>query len=277
MSAAPTNPAQSLSAPEIELLARRREIAETGIAIADEQGIGAVSMRNIATRLGVGTMTLYTWVENKDDLIAVMSDALADQMLIPEPMPEDWRDALTQIAVAARDVFTNHPWMLSGGRPPGRIGANMLRHIDQSLRAVKELQLDWELRGSILQAVDNYALGYAMANQRREERKKAHQERDSKDDQAKSYGAAFEKVSEARAHKARVEIATTRGEEASAIELRELFESGGAPGLVEVFGSPETALERIKGGPPKIKSDFDDGLCWMLDGIEAMLERHGAR
>ncbi|MGH2959912.1 MAG: TetR/AcrR family transcriptional regulator, partial [Solirubrobacterales bacterium] len=221
MSAAPTNPAQSLSAPEIELLARRREIAETGIAIADEQGIDAVSMRNIATRLGVGTMTLYTWVENKDDLITVMADALADQMLVPEPMPEDWREALTQIAIATRDVFINHPWMLTGGRPPGRIGANMLRHVDQSLRAVKELQLDWEVRASVLQAVDHYALGYAVANQRREERKKAHRDRDAKDDQAKSYGAAFEKVSEARAHKARVEVVTTRGQEANAIELRE--------------------------------------------------------
>lgn len=277
MSAAPTNPAQSLSAPEIELLARRREIAEAGIAIADEQGIDAVSMRNIATRLGVGTMTIYTWIENKDDLIAVMSDALADRMLVPEPMPEDWREALTQIAIATRDVFTNHPWMLSGGRPPGRIGANMLRHVDQSLRAVKELQLDWELRASILQAVDHYALGYAMANQRREERVKAHRERDAKDDQAKNYGAAFEKVSEARAHKARIEVATTRGEAANAIELRELFESGAAPGLVEIFGSPEKALERIRNGPPKIESDFDDGLRWMLDGIAAMLDQHDAR
>lgn len=277
MSAAPTNPAQSLSAPEIELLARRREIAEAGIAIADEQGIDAVSMRNIATRLGVGTMTIYTWIENKDDLIAVMSDALADRMLVPEPMPEDWREALTQIAIATRDVFTNHPWMLSGGRPPGRIGANMLRHVDQSLRAVKELQLDWELRASILQAVDHYALGYAMANQRREERVKAHRERDAKDDQAKSYGAAFEKVSEARAHKARIEVTTTRGEAANAIELRELFESGAAPGLVEIFGSPEKALERIRNGPPKIESDFDDGLRWMLDGIAAMLDQHDAR
>lgn len=265
-------PTPDLSAQDAELLARRREIAETGIAIADEQGIDAVSMRNIATRLGVGTMTLYTWVENKDDLIAVMADALADQMLVPEPMPEDWRQALTEIAVATRNVFTAHPWMLSGGRPPGRIGANMLRHVDQSLRAVNGLDLEWPLRASILQAVDNYAVGHAIANQRREQRIKAHGERD-----AQNYGAAFEKVTEARAHKARIEAVTSRGDEANAIELRALFESGSAPGLVAMFGSPEEALERIKGGPPKIESDFDDGLRWMLDGIAAMLERDDPR
>lgn len=272
MSYAPTNPAQSLSAPELELLARRREIAETGIAIADEQGIDAVSMRNIATRLGVGTMTLYTWVENKDDLVALMADALADQMLVPEPMPEDWRAALTEIAIATRDVFMAHPWMLSSGRTPGRIGANMLRHVDQSLRAVLSLDLEWPLRASMLQAIDHYALGYALANQRREQRVEALREHDGND-----YAAAFKNVTEARAHKARAEAPASRGETANAIELRALFESGGATALSEMFGSPEAALERIKHGPPKIEGDFDDGLRWMLDGIEEMLKRHGAR
>jgi hypothetical protein len=217
-------------------------------------------------------MTLYTWVENKDDLITVMADALAEQMLVPEPMPEDWRAALTEIAVATRNVFAAHPWMLSGGRPPGRIGANMLRHIDQSLRAVKDLSLDWELRASILQAVDHYALGYAAANQRREQRAQARRAAE-----ATNYGAAFEKVSEARAQKARSELAVTRGDAANAIELRALFESGAAPALVEIFGSPEVALERIKQGPPQIEGGFDDGLRWMLDGIAAMIKAREAR
>jgi AcrR family transcriptional regulator len=269
-------PTSELSESDAELLARRREIGKAGIAIADEQGIDAVSMRNIATRLGVGTMTLYTWVENKEDLVAVMADALADQMLVPEPMPEDWREALTQIAVATRDVFNSHPWMITGSRPPGRLGANMLRHIDQSLRAVKGLDIDWEMRSSILQAVDHYALGYAVANQRHKERAEAHRARDAVND-PDNYGAAFNKVSEARAHKARVEAVATRGDAAAAIELRAMFESGGAPALSEIFGTPEQALERIRQGPPQIQGDFDDGLRWMLDGIAAMLDERNAR
>jgi hypothetical protein len=217
-------------------------------------------------------MTLYTWVENKDDLIAVMADALADQMLVPEPMPEDWRAALTLIAEASRDVFTAHPWMLGGGRPPGRIGANMLRHVDQSLRAVKELELDWQLRLSVLQAIDHYALGYAVANQRREQRLEAHRDRD-----AKNYGAAFTEISETRAQQARTEVASSRGDAANAIQLRRMFEAGDAPALMEMFGSPEQAVERIKDGPPQIEGVFDDGLRWMLDGIAAALEARDAR
>jgi AcrR family transcriptional regulator len=272
MDDAAQKPTHELSAADIELLARRREIAETGIAIADEQGIDSVSMRNIATRLGVGTMTLYTWVENKDDLIAVMADALADQMLVPEPMPDDWREALTQIAVASRDVFTAHPWMLGGGRPPGRIGANMLRHVDQSLRAVKGLELDWPLRLSILQAIDHYALGYASANQRRVQRAEALDAHDGND-----YGAAFKKMTEVRAGAARSEAVASRGDVANAIQLRAMFESGDAPALMEMFGSPEQALDRIKQGPPPLEGVFDDGLRWLLDGIAAMLDDDSAR
>jgi AcrR family transcriptional regulator len=257
---------ESLSGSERELLERRREIAAAAIAIADEEGIDAVSMRNIATRLGVGTMTLYTWVENKDDLIAAMSDKLSEEMLIAEPIPSDWREAITQIAVATRDVFAKHPWMLQRS-PQGRLGANMLRHIDQSLRAVKELELNWQLRASVLQAVDHYALGYAVANQRREERIKAHAERDARD-----YGKAFAEVAEKRAHKTRTELPATRGDAANAIELRRLFESGEVPALNEFFGSPEEALERIKQGPPRIDNAFEDGLRWLLDGIAASVE-----
>lgn len=254
---------------ERELLERRREIAEAAIEIADEQGIEAVSMRNIASRLGVGTMTLYTWVENKDDLIAVMSNALAEQMLVPEPLPGDWREAISLIAVATRDVFSNHPWMLSGARPAGPIGANMLRHVDQSLRAVRELELEWPLRASVLQAVDHYALGYAVANQRRALRKAALEERDAND-----YGQAFKEVGESRASLTR---SASRGDTANAIEVRAMFEDGQAPALTEMFGTPDEAIERIRQGPPEIDSAWDDGLEWMLDGIGAMLERHAAR
>ncbi|MFT4050100.1 MAG: TetR/AcrR family transcriptional regulator C-terminal domain-containing protein [Solirubrobacterales bacterium] len=262
-----------LSPAEHELLARRREIADAAIAIADEQGIEAVSMRNIAARIGVGTMTLYTWVEGKDDLIAAMSNELAAQMLVPEPLPSDWRAALTAIAFATRDVFAHHPWMLSPARPMGPIGANMLRHVDQSLRAVRELELDWELRGAVLRAVDHYALGYAVSNQRRQLREAAHAERDSDPD----YGEAFAKVSRSRAARIRGEAPQSRADQAGAIELRELFAGGDAPALTEYFGSAESALERIRQGPPPIENAFELGLEWLLDGVEQMLAERAAR
>lgn len=243
MEASPSTP---LTEAENELLTRRREIAEAAIALADEGGINAVSMRNIAARLGVGTMTLYTWVENKDDLIAAMSDALAAQMLIPEPIPEDWREALTQIATTARDVIAAHPWMFSRRRPSAPPGANILLHVDQSLRAVAGLDLDWRTRASILQAVDNYAAGYALSNRRRRE------------------------VNTPPSHPT---TRSGRSEEANAIQLREIFAHDRAPALAEFFGSADHAMDRIRQGPPEIEHSFEDGLAWLLDGIEAMIAR----
>lgn len=266
------NPETTLTDAERELLARRREIAEAAIALADAEGIDAVSMRNVAARVGVGTMTLYTWVESKDDLLAAMSDALADQLLIPEPMPTDWRAALAQIAMAARDTFAAHPWMLCGGRPGGRAGANILRHVDQSLRAVGGLELDGHQRVSILNAIDHYALGCAMADRRRDQRAKHERGASGRD-----YGRAFKAIGEHRAHIARTEGEASRGELADVIATRELFDSGEAPALSELFGGPEAAMQRIGQGPPEVEAGFEEGLEWLLDGIATMIERAAER
>src|SRR5215467_13563766 len=77
----------------------RDEIARVAIVIADEEGFEAVSMRSVARALGSGTMTLYHYVRDKDDLVALMDDALMAEVLVPDDeFPEDWRDALTAIA-----------------------------------------------------------------------------------------------------------------------------------------------------------------------------------
>src|SRR5690606_28977713 len=52
------------------------KIVAAGIALADEAGVAALSMRKVADRLGVGTMSLYTYVPGKDDLVEVMIDTV---------------------------------------------------------------------------------------------------------------------------------------------------------------------------------------------------------
>src|SRR5262249_61127857 len=62
----------------------REEIASAALQIADEEGFAAVSMRRVAAQLGAGTMTLYHYVQSKDDLVALMDDALMAEVLVPE-------------------------------------------------------------------------------------------------------------------------------------------------------------------------------------------------
>ena len=126
----------------------RADIARAALEIADSEGFEAVSMRRVAQRLGAGTMTLYHYVRNKDELITLMSDAIMGEILVPEgELADDWRTALTQIATRTRDVFADHRWIferMGDGRP----GPNGMRHFEQSLAAVSSLDARSRRRSS---------------------------------------------------------------------------------------------------------------------------------
>ena len=140
----------------------REQIAETALAIADAEGFEAVSMRRVAAELGAGTMTLYHYVRTKDELVALMDNAIVGELLIPDgELPTDWREALTLIAGRTRDAFARHPWALDAMRGGG-IGPNGIRHMEQSVGAVAELDLDDVTRFEIITLIDDYVFGYAM-------------------------------------------------------------------------------------------------------------------
>src|ERR1700721_4027131 len=112
----------------------REKIASAALAIADAEGFEAVSMRRLAQELEVGTMSLYYYVKTKDDLIAVMDDALMAEALLPS-LPKGWRRAITEIATRTHSVFLRHPWALVSmlSAPPG---LNAMRHLEQCLEAL---------------------------------------------------------------------------------------------------------------------------------------------
>jgi AcrR family transcriptional regulator len=140
----------------------REQIADAAIAIADRQGFAEVSMRRIAERIGAATMTLYHYVRTKDDLLALMDDALMARALVPAAeMPRGWRAGLEAIARRTRDVMVKHPWALDS--PQGtRMGPNGLRHIEQSLAAVADLPLGPDERLQLIAVVDDYVFGHAL-------------------------------------------------------------------------------------------------------------------
>jgi AcrR family transcriptional regulator len=140
----------------------REQIAEAALAVADKEGFDAVSMRRVAAELDAGTMTLYHYVRTKDELVALMDDAIMGELLIPDDeVPSDWREALTAIARRTRDAFARHPWSLY---PLGeaQIGPNAMRHVEQSVGAVAELDLGLAASFEIVGLVDEYVFGHAM-------------------------------------------------------------------------------------------------------------------
>lgn len=138
----------------------RESIAAAALAIADAEGFANVSMRRVAQELGVGTMSLYYYVKTKDDLIAMMDDALMGEALLSS-IPKDWRRALTEIATRTHAVFLRHPWALVAmlSAPPG---LNAMRHMEQCLEALAGTSMTAQQKLSLLATVDDFVFGHAL-------------------------------------------------------------------------------------------------------------------
>ncbi|ADB35006.1 transcriptional regulator, TetR family [Kribbella flavida DSM 17836] len=104
-------------------------VVDTAIALADERGLTAASMGNVAKALGVGTMTLYTYVPSKEELLDLMVDQVLLERRLPGPgdeRPAGWRAQVELYSDETRAMFHRHPWLagISMVRPP--VGPGML-------------------------------------------------------------------------------------------------------------------------------------------------------
>jgi AcrR family transcriptional regulator len=141
------------------------------LAIADAEGIEAVSMRRVARAIGAGTMTVYHYVQTKHDLLTLMDDAVVGELLVPDAeLAPGWREALAQIARRSRAAYQRHPWMfrtqLDGD---ARVGPNGMRHVEQSLAAVAGTPLSNEEKMELISLVDDYVFGFTLRNEVGEE------------------------------------------------------------------------------------------------------------
>ena len=147
----------------------RAQIAAVALAIADEEGFGAVTMRRVAAELGSGTMSLYRYIATKADLAALMDDALEAEVVIPDgALPADWRGALAMIARRTRMVYLRHPWAVQalqgedGARRGAPMGPNGLHHFEQSLAALAGAPFDTRGKLDLLTIVDDYVFGHVL-------------------------------------------------------------------------------------------------------------------
>ncbi|RGA00899.1 GntR family transcriptional regulator [Microbispora triticiradicis] len=86
-------------------------ITSAAIAVADAEGLGAVSMRRVAAELGVATMSLYRHVADKDALVLRMMEEIFARMRLPGEPPRDWRGRIELAARLLWATFRRHPWL----------------------------------------------------------------------------------------------------------------------------------------------------------------------
>jgi AcrR family transcriptional regulator len=132
------NPTQST---ESELT--RERVVRAAIAIADAEGLEALSMRGVAARLGVATMSPYRYVHSKDELTLLMADAAYGERGYPEPAPVGWRVRLELGARTLWELHQRHPWLaqLSPLTRPLPL-PNLMVHGEWVLAALDGLGLD---------------------------------------------------------------------------------------------------------------------------------------
>jgi AcrR family transcriptional regulator len=121
----------------------RDRIVRAAIAVADTEGLGALSMRRVATSIGVATMSLYRHVPGKEELTMLMVDTAAGDFPFPSTRPPGWRASIEFAARLLWTMFQRHPWaaeLLSMTRP--QVMPNLLDYTEWTLGPLHELGLD---------------------------------------------------------------------------------------------------------------------------------------
>jgi DNA-binding transcriptional regulator YhcF (GntR family) len=140
----------------------RARIIHHAIALADAEGIAAVSMRRLAVELGLATMSLYRWVPGKDELLVGMMDAVMGAGAWPTAPPRGWRAQLEYVARRQWREYTEHPWLahvVSLTRP--QLAPSAMRHTEWVLRAIAGYDLDDTTRLFIVLTLFGYVKGAA--------------------------------------------------------------------------------------------------------------------
>ena len=110
----------------------QREVALAAVAIADADGIDRVTFRAVAARLGVGVMSLYNYVPDKQALVYAMVEEVAAELRLPEPTGE-WRADVHSLAREQRDLLHRHPWLVTESSHLQPLGPSVLALLEWAL------------------------------------------------------------------------------------------------------------------------------------------------
>jgi AcrR family transcriptional regulator len=211
-------------------------VLETAVGLAQRDGIEALTMRRLAAELGVGAMTLYHYVPNKEALLDGMVDIVFGEIELPST-GEDWQTALRRRAISTREALNRHRWAVGLMESRTTPGPNSLRLHNAVLACLREAGFSIETTIQAYSVQDAYIYGFAL------------QEKSIPFDDAQ--GAAA--------------VATAQYEEYDELEaVRQLGELADAfPYLAEV----------VAGHVAKVGYDFDSSFEYGLDLILQALEQ----
>jgi AcrR family transcriptional regulator len=138
-----------------------RAITTAAIALADEDGIDAVSMRKVAGRMDHSPMALYRHVGSKDDLTELMYDAVLGELDLTGIPSGNWRADVARLAREMRRLHHAHPWIARFGHRPS-LGPNARRFLETGLACVDGLGLDIDGMLDLLSTALQFTRGFVV-------------------------------------------------------------------------------------------------------------------
>jgi AcrR family transcriptional regulator len=217
-------------------------IVAAAIEVADADGLPALSMRRVAEKLGVGTMSLYTHVPRKAELIDLMLDRAYGETARPDEVTGDWRARLEFAARENWALYHRHPWLLQITMVRPVLGPNVTAKYEYELRAIDGIGLTDLEMDLVLTLVAGHVEGAAR---RSLEAAQAEQ---------------LTGVSDEQWWRARAPI------------LGSLVDVGQFPTASRVG----TAAGEAYNSPYNADAAFEFGLQRVLDGIEALVARRSS-
>jgi AcrR family transcriptional regulator len=238
--------------PGLDLLWGRRERGKRGpkpglsidaivakaIAIADADGLGAVSMARVAKELGFTTMSLYRYVASKDELLQLMWNASAQGAEEYEQQGDGWRERLRHWALVQREMLDRHTWITEMPMATPPLAPNSLTFVERGLEALDDTGLTDVDKLRVIGLISSYTLS---------ESRMAHEE--------------------ARAAAAAPADAPRWSFESL---LAELVDADAYPRLTRIAGGGGADAA---GDAPTEAEEFRFGLETILDGVESLIER----
>lgn len=134
-------------------------ITAAAIALADQDGVDAVSMRKVAERMDHSPMALYRHVGNKDDLTELMYDAVLGELDLTGIPSGSWRADLARLAHEIRRLHHAHPWIARFGHRP-TLGPHARRFLEAGLACVDGLGLDLDAMMDLLSTTLQFTRGF---------------------------------------------------------------------------------------------------------------------
>lgn len=150
-----TGKAERTSRPPVT----RDRAVQAAVALADAEGISSLSMRKLASELGVEAMSLYYHVKNKGELLDGMIEQVYSEIAVPAEHDE-WKQAMRLRAESTREVLGRHPWAIS--MIDERTTVAGMTQLNAVIGTLRHAGFTIELAAHALSLFDSYTHGFAL-------------------------------------------------------------------------------------------------------------------